>query len=374
MCYSVYPVTECVTEDGKESKKCSYVEFPNHPHVSKRKECGAILLKKVKALSGNVSFQPNLVYCYKSLIDSLQEMLYRPNFLDMCEEWRSPPGMYNDIYDGKMWKDFQEVNGQPFLSLPYNIALNLNIDWFQPFSHTQHSEGVIYMTVLNLPRKQRYLQENIILVGVIPGPHEPKKLNSFLYPLVNELCKLWQGVVLKTKLGTLIIRAALLCIACDVPATRKVCGFVAHNALHGCSKCFCAFPTAVFGEKPDYTNFDCSTWGTRGASQHKEQAIKHRDCNTRADQKAIEREYGLRYSVLIKLPYFNAPRMCVIDPMHNLFLGTAKHMIEIWKALNILSPSDFQCIQERVDSFVTPTDIGRTPKKIASALSGFTAE
>ena len=165
ICHSVYPINECITEDGKESTKCNYVEFPNHPHVNKRKECGAILLKKVKTPTGNVSFQPNLVYCYKSLIDSLQEMLYRPNFLEMCEEWRenvSPPGVYNDIYDGKIWKDFQEVNGQPFLSLPHNFALNLNIDWFQPYSHTQHSEGVIYMTVLNLPRKQRYLQENII--------------------------------------------------------------------------------------------------------------------------------------------------------------------------------------------------------------------
>ena len=82
-----------------------------------------------------------------------------------------------------MWKDFQVVDGQAFLSLPYNFALHLNIDWFQPFSRTQHSVGVIYLTILDLPRKQRYLQENVILAGIMPGPHEPKSMNPFLRPV-----------------------------------------------------------------------------------------------------------------------------------------------------------------------------------------------
>ncbi len=51
---------------------------------------------------------------------------------------------------------------------------------------------------MSLPRKDRFLQENIILVGVIPGPKEPSLLmNSFLKPLVEEFKKLWTGVVLK---------------------------------------------------------------------------------------------------------------------------------------------------------------------------------
>ena len=74
------------------------------------------------------------------------------------------------------------------------------------------------------------------------------------------------------------------------------------------------------------------------------------------------------------MPYFDAARMCIIDPMHNLFLGIAKHMIESWKKLGILSHADFQCIQEKVNSFVTPNDIGRIPLKILSGFSRFTAD
>ena len=84
----------------------------------------------------------------------------------------------------------------------------------------------------------------------------------------------------------------------------------------------------------------------------------------------------MRYSILTELPYFNPPRMCIIDPMHNLLLGTSKHMIEVWKALNLVSAHNFATIQQCVDSFITPNDVGRIPSgsKIMSGFSGFTAE
>ena len=63
-----------------------------------------------------------------------------------------------------------------------------------------------------------YLTENIILSGVIPGPREPEKtINSFLEPLVHELQLLWKGAQTTTNHGTVIVRAALTCVACDIP-------------------------------------------------------------------------------------------------------------------------------------------------------------
>ena len=35
--------------------------------------------------------------------------------------------------------------------------------------------------------------------------------------------------------------AALLCVAADIPTTRKACGFVEHSANRTCSKCFKLF-------------------------------------------------------------------------------------------------------------------------------------
>ena len=49
----------------------------------------------------------------------------------------------------------------------------MNVDWFE---RGVYSTGVIYLTILNLPRNERYKPKNNIVFGIIPGPKEPKKL------------------------------------------------------------------------------------------------------------------------------------------------------------------------------------------------------
>jgi len=42
-CDSVYEYEDCIITRGttKESKRCKHIPYPNHPHMSTRKECGA---------------------------------------------------------------------------------------------------------------------------------------------------------------------------------------------------------------------------------------------------------------------------------------------------------------------------------------------
>ena len=60
--------------------------------------------------------------------------------------------------------------------------------------------------------------------------------------------------------------------------------------------------------------------------------IYGQDCRS-----AAESRYGARYSELLRLPYFDCVRFTIVDPMHNLFLGTAKHLMEVWLELSTLS-------------------------------------
>ena len=307
------------------------------------------------------------------------KILRNLDFFEQCEAWRyreTDLSTLYDIYDGSLWKEFMEYNGVPFLSVPYCFALSLNVDWFQPYKHTQHSIGVLYIAIQNLPREVRFLVDNVIIVGIIPGPHEPpKNINSFLAPLVDELQDLWKGVFVNINANNLVsIRAALICVSCDIPAARKVCGFVGHNAYQGCNKCLKSFPTESFGEKADFSGFDRDNWTKRDLVSHRQHAFAHKSSSTASQQAHIEREHGIRYTKLLDLPYFDPVRMCVVDPMHNLLLGTAKHMVSVWKDRSILSKKDLEDIQNRVDSFVTPNDIGRLPANISSSFSGFTAD
>ena len=133
----------------------------------------------------------------------------------------------------------------------------LNIDWFQPFKHRTYSIGVMYFVVMNLPRHLRFNRENVVLAGLIPGPSEPKgSINSYLTPRVSELLSLWSGVTFTLpNNSTRVIR----CVACDLPAGRKISVFFSYVANLGCSRCYCNFGTGVFG-KQNYLGFNRDTW------------------------------------------------------------------------------------------------------------------
>ena len=236
-----------------------------------------------------------------------------------------PAGVLADIYEGRVWNEFLSVLGRPFLSQPNNLCLMLNIDWFNPYDETPYSAGVIYFVVQNLPRSERYKFENIILAGIIPGPREPKKhINTFLSPIVEDLKQLYRGIVIPNSLsccGSTIIRAVVSCVSCDIPATRKVCGFYSFSSLFGCSKCLKQFVTTSFGSKPDYSGFDTSLWQPRNLATHRAKAYASKEATTASAQLHIEQSYGIRYSVLLNLPYFDVIRHHVVDPVHALFLS-----------------------------------------------------
>ena len=106
---------------------------------------------------------------------------------------------------------------------------------------------------MNFPRSLRYKRENILLVGIIPGPHEPSHdINSYLDPLVKEVLYFWDGIHLDVHgCHKALVRFALLCLACDLPAGRKVGGFLGHSAHLGCSRCLKHFVGRV-GEMDYY--------------------------------------------------------------------------------------------------------------------------
>ena len=87
---------------------------------------------------------------------------------------------------------------------------------------------------------------------------------------------------------------------------------------------------------------------------------------------SIVRNTGAKYSVLFQLPYYDAVRFVIIDPMHNLFLGLAKSTLKVWKENDLIGEKDFGLLQRRVNPVVPPPEIGRIPSKIATGFSGFT--
>lgn len=381
-CWKLYLHEDAIDSTGSQliTKRCTFIAYPNHTVRSRRAPCQAGLLKTVElSVSGKKVLYAHKIFCYKSLQSTLQELLLCSEFCNDCEHWKSKPAStsYREVYDGQVWKNFQHVDGTPYLSGPFTYALMLNVDWFQPFTHSIWSVGVIYLTVMNLPRQKRYKRKNMMLIGVIPGPSEPAHdLNSLLEPLVTELKRFWKGISLNVWTVSGIqkhnVRCALLCAACDLPAGRKVCGFLSHSASCGCSKCKKRFSGSV--GTMCYAGFNRSLWPPRTNESHRSDVKKVQECKTKTAMAKKESELGCRYSILLDLPYFDAPKMLAIDPMHNLFLGSAKHMINIWIKNELIDSSKFDIIQRYVDNMIVPSDVGRIPRKIEHGFSGFKAD
>lgn len=306
-CSSVYEHEDCilVCNGVKKPKVCSHVAFPSHPQRSQRTPCNTQLLKKVKTHKG-YSLIPLCVYPYYSLFKSLERLACKPGFIDDCEKWRErsmcvSDNVLGDIYDGDIWKEFNSDRKGSFLASPHNYLLTLNVDWFQPFTHSVYSIGAIYLTVQNLPRHKRFKEENIILVGILPGPKEPHfTINSFLSPLVEELKTAWYNgfEVLSPQGLPLIIRLALSCVACDIPATRKTCGFLGHNAVYGCNKCMKKFSVS-FGNPTNYSGCNRDSWPLRTDLLHRQQCKEILEEKTKKGVQKVEAKYGARCSVLL---------------------------------------------------------------------------
>jgi Transposase family tnp2 len=172
-------------------------------------------------------------------------MLYqRPNFEKMLKSSGiQKENIYSDIYDGKVWKTFSSSDGSPFFTLKTattHLGLLINLNWFQPFTYTQHSTGAIYASICNLLRSERNKPENIIYLSFLSGLKEVglERINHYLAPIVDELLELWNGWrIPKTHECPegLDIKVALIIGSSDTPATQKLFGH--RSAVMKCYRC-----------------------------------------------------------------------------------------------------------------------------------------
>ena len=379
-CTKIYLLKDCFQNQSCRIPKLTHCNQKHYRTKSSYKVCNEPLFRRVSLRNGQHAHYPYKIYCYSYISTRLESLLQRKGYEDMCSKWKkreSRSDLMFDVYDGEVWKSFQNFKGTAFLAADNTYGLQLNVDWFQPYTRRNDiSVGVIYMVLLNLPLSVRFKKENMIIVGVIPSlSKEPSCLNNFLDPMVDELKRLWKGVSMSTSKYPhgVQVRCAVVCFAADVPAARKLCGFMGHSAARGCSKCLKVFPGG-FGEKTNYSGFNKQLWPLRLYDCHVTAVRQINNCYSKTARAKKESELGWRYTSLMKLEYFNSVTHHVIDPMHNLFLGTAKRMFKLWIDNCILTQDNLAEIDRKIRNFKLGGDMGRLPSNIASNWGGFTAE
>ena len=138
-CTSLYRYDDVVqNRDGRTIvNKCTNIMFgcrvdkssPNHGRRGKYR-CDAKLVQEVQLSNNKTKLYPLKTYCYKNVINNIEQFLSRPDFEAECNKWRSRDVIQNhigDLYDGEIWREFQTYNNEPFLSQPNNYALMINV-------------------------------------------------------------------------------------------------------------------------------------------------------------------------------------------------------------------------------------------------------
>ena len=109
----------------------------------------------------------------------------------------------------------------------------------------------------------------------------------------------------------------------------------------------------------------------------REKARDWKKCATEESWKAYVSQHHVRWSEIYRLPYFNPVRLCVVDPMHCLFLGVAKWIVmKLWIGKGVLNDEKLRVMQERADMIEFTSELGRRPVRIATGegFSNFTAD
>ena len=199
--YNKQEVEEFNQDRNLTIMKCQHVKYPN---FSRRQICQNSLSHQIRLLN-RVSIQSEMIYPFSTICQQLAILYLQPEFEKSLRHWTNRShsnDIITDIYDGQIWKTFKETSDDNlpnfFLSevADSNIGLMLNVDWFQPYEGTIYSTGVIYAVICNLPRDVRFKPENVLILGILPGPNEVKlhKVNHYLSPIIMELESLWEGV------------------------------------------------------------------------------------------------------------------------------------------------------------------------------------
>jgi Transposase family tnp2 len=296
------------------------------------KPCKEELLRS-KQIQGNVVFLPLKSFVYFDPKDWVGSQLSGAGLeAKMDAAWSQTTeskrsDTMRDIFDGEMLQNFKGPDGKHFghEEDEGRYVFSLSIDFFNPLSNKQSgkkvSVGIISLICLNLPPDIRYKPEHMCLVGIIPGPHEPPltTLNHYLTPLVDDFLDFWHpGVRFSRTDGYKhgrLVRCAIVCVVCDLPAARKTSGFGPSSHSHFCAICHCTRQSHGYGD------INCHLWRRRTQEECLASAKTFNEAETKSEQDAAFASSGVKWSELLRLPYFDPTRFVVIDAMHNLFLG-----------------------------------------------------
>ncbi|KIN94225.1 hypothetical protein M404DRAFT_116852, partial [Pisolithus tinctorius Marx 270] len=168
--------------------------------------------------------------------------------------------------------------------------------------------------------------ENLYLAGIIPGPKQLslENLNHYIRPLMNDLVAAWDSGIRFLRManhpGGQVTRSAIALVVCDLPASRHLAAFAGIGSHFFCTVCSCY-------HKTNYSQTDFNNWMVCDKDKLRQYAEQWRDAHMSSTCDRIFKEYGVHYSELWCLPYWDPTHQLIIDLMHCILEGLVQHHV-----------------------------------------------
>ena len=314
-------------------------------------------------------------------------MLYRSQHVHNADKT-------TDVFDGSLYRQLctekVDIDGR---KLKYNhfsdhrdIALGLSTDGFAPFRNRKSTAWPLILFNYNLPPETRFHVEEILALGVIPGPKKPLDVDSFLWPAILEFIRLAQGLttfdILKAEL--FVLHAYLILVFGDIPAISLLMHMKGHNGFSPCRMCKilgvripASQSTTHYvphdrSRHPDVRKdseavrvYDMARLPLRTHTELISQANEVQAAPTNAEADRLSRRYGIKsIPVLSYLSSLKFPTAFPYDFMHLIWENLIKNLVLHWTG-------DFKGLGEGAESYILPRHVWEAVG-IATAASGST--
>lgn len=119
--------------------------------------------------------------------ERVTELLYRERFLSQQQNTHE---VFRDVFNGQIYRDLADSRALGRFDIILSGSLDGHVLHVNAKKDTQHWPVILINH--NLDPKIRWKKENLLISISIPGPNQPKDIDSFLRPLRHEL-QLLQG-------------------------------------------------------------------------------------------------------------------------------------------------------------------------------------
>src|SRR5258706_12973920 len=334
----------CFTGEFESSTKCPLCGEPRHDKHNKARNW----FKYIPII-------PRLQAMFRDW-DTINLLLYRHDH-DVDQDW------IEDIWDGTILQELLNtivmIDGQvqehTYGERKTDIFLALTCDGISVHkgigarhSKTEYACFPLELIMLSLRPEIQTQDQYVYSLSIIPGPHEPKHLDSFCWPFYLEcLCGL-QGIQTYHTINRQMFPMWFYCSLAfgDLKAMIKLKGTVSVGTLKQCHECkanavrdttsigqcnkMYYIPLTIPGE-PEHCQLRDILNNMRSHEEYQEKYYCLDAAYNEAEQKCIRRETGISHvCVFSLLPYFDMARAVPHGFMHAVYINQFKALIKLW--------------------------------------------